>query len=169
MSPLQLIDFLQHSHSGGQIIDPLEEAKYHVQELKSMEYPGESIRQKLVFLIEQLELALCMISIVDIRRTCSQHVCFGKIHLPTFISKYERKGFLLFPLNASQPIQKLSSAISMDTGLTKQTLKYLKARSAKLNKHEKIGVLLKDEVYVSSPDRMVGYVEWRKEIQPKHC
>ena len=47
-------------------------------------------------------------------------------------------------------IQKLSSAISMDTGLTKQTLKYLEARAAKFNEREKIGVLLIDEVYVSS-------------------
>ena len=57
------------------------------------------------------------------------------------------EGVLTFP--SQRYIQKLSSAISMDTGLTKQTLKYLEARAAKLNEREKIGVLLIDEVYVS--------------------
>ena len=37
----------------------------------------------------------------------------------------------------------------MDTGLSEETVKYLKARVAKLNERERIGSLIMDEVYVA--------------------
>lgn len=44
---------------------------------------------------------------------------------------------------------KLTSALSTDTGLSEQTLKYIEAITEKLNEREKIGSLLIDEVYVA--------------------
>ena len=57
------------------------------------------------------------------------------------------EGVLTLP--SPRYIKKLTSALSMDTGLSEQTLKYLAARVAKLNEHEKIGSLIMDEVYVA--------------------
>ena len=46
-------------------------------------------------------------------------------------------------------IKKLISAISVETGLTDQTIKHLEERIAKLNDREKIGSLIFDEIYVA--------------------
>ena len=43
-------------------------------------------------------------------------------------------------------IKKLTSAISVDTGLTPQSMKYLEARASRLKGREKIGSLIMDEV-----------------------
>ena len=108
-----------------------------------MEYPGESIRQKLVFLIERLELAFMH----DKHRRYSSDLlltCVLWENTSSNQSKQMREeGLLTFP--SQRYIQKLFSAISMDTGLTRQT-----ARAAKLNERVEIVALLMDEVYVSN-------------------
>ena len=84
-----------------------------------MEYPGESIRQKLVFLIERLELAFMH----DKHRRYSSDLlltCVLWENTSSNKSKQMREeGLLTFP--SQRYIQKLFSAISMDTGLTRQT------------------------------------------------
>ena len=57
------------------------------------------------------------------------------------------EGMLIIP--SFRYIKKLISAISVETGLTDQTIKYLGARIAKLNDREKIGSLIFDEIYVA--------------------
>lgn len=52
-------------------------------------------------------------------------------------------------LPSQRYIHHLTSAISVETGLINETLRYLEARVRKLNKREKIGALLIDEVYFS--------------------
>ena len=46
-------------------------------------------------------------------------------------------------------IKKSLSAISVETGLTDQTIKYLEARIANRNDRERIGSLIFDEIYVA--------------------
>ena len=90
-----------------------------------MEYPSESIHQKLVFLIEQLKLAIMHDKhhrySSDLLSTC----VLWENTSSNFYMQIREEGVLTFPSQCY--IQKLFSAISMDTGLTKQTLKYLEA------------------------------------------
>ena len=52
-------------------------------------------------------------------------------------------------LPSQRYIHHLTTVISIDTGLTDVTIRYLRARISKLDEREKIGALLIDEVYVS--------------------
>ena len=57
------------------------------------------------------------------------------------------EGLLTIP--SIRYIKKLTSAISVETGLTEQTIKYLKARFLRLDDREKIVSLIFDEIYVA--------------------
>ena len=66
-------------------------------------------------------------------------------------------------------IKKLTSALTVDTGLTDQTIKYLEARIAKLNEREKIGSLIFDEVCVAKRcefSRSTGQIYGMENNQP---
>ena len=66
-------------------------------------------------------------------------------------------------------IKKLISAISVETGLTDQSIKYLETRIAKLNDREKIGSLIFDEIYVAKRcefSRSTGQIFGMENNQP---
>ena len=66
-------------------------------------------------------------------------------------------------------IKKLTSATCVDTGLTEQTLRYLKARIANLDERERIGAMIMDEVYAAKRSEFVrsyGRIYGMEENQP---
>ena len=65
----------------------------------------------------------------------------------TLYRQIHDEGILTIP--SVRYIKKLTSAISVDTGLTPQSMKYLEARASRLKDREKIGTLIMDEVYVA--------------------
>ena len=63
---------------------------------------------------------------------------------------YEPLQVILIKLSVNdemEPIIEYSAALSVETGLTEETVKYLNARIKSLNTREKIGGLIMDEVY----------------------
>ena len=107
----------------------------------------ESIQPKLQFIIEQLKLTFMhikhrrysadLLSICMLWENTSSNLC----------KQIPNECMLTIP--SFRYIKKLISAISVETGLTDQTVKYLEARIAKLNDREKIGTLIFDEIYVA--------------------
>ena len=87
-----------------------------------------------------------MISIANTPLICYQLAFSGKIHPLIYINIRDEN---VLTLPSQRYIHQLTSAISVDTGLTDETLRYLEARVKKLNEREKIGALLIDEVYVA--------------------
>ena len=148
-------------------VDPLEEARYHVQELQSLEFNDDGIREKIIFLTEQLELAFMH---SKHRRYSSDllSICvLWENTSPNLYKQIQTEGVLTLP--TQRYIHKLTSAISVDTGLSEHTSRYLKARVAKLGEREKIGALLIDEVYVSKRcefTRSDGRIYGMEEGQP---
>ena len=112
-----------------------------------MEYPSELIRLKTTFLIEQMELTFMQNMhrhyLPDLFPTCA----LWENTLCNVYKKIQEEGLLTIP--SQRYIHKLTSALSVDTGLTDSTWKYLDARVTKLNERAKIGSLLIDEVYAA--------------------
>ena len=164
---IQIVDFLWNLTSAAPIIDPFEEVKYYVEQLKSLEFPNEWIRQKLMFLIEQLELAFMH---NKHRRYSSDLLSTCVLWENTSSNLYKQireEGVLTLP--SQRYIQQLTSAISVDTGLTEHTLKYLEARAAKLNEREKIGALLIDEVYHGLLEYTDGKLSFHGKLLKGRC
>ena len=107
----------------------------------------ESIHPKLQFIIEQLKLAFMHIKhhrySVDLLSMC----VLWENTSSNLYKQIRNEGMLTIP--SFRYIKKLISAITVETGLTDQSIKYLEARIAKLNDREKIGSLIFDEIYVA--------------------
>ena len=107
-----------------------DEASYFIDKLKDIETPNDLVHSKLLFLIEQLNLAFMLNKhrrySPDLLSTCvllenTSSTLYRQIH---------DEGILTIP--SVRYIKKLTSAISVDTGLTPQSMKYLKARASRL-------------------------------------
>ena len=128
---------------------------------------GDIIRSKLQFIIEQLKLAFMHLN----RRRYSADllsICVLWENTSTNLYKQIRnEGLITIP--SIRYIKKLTSALTVDTGLTDQTIKYLEARIAKLNEREKIGSLIFDEVCVAKRcefSRSTGQIYGMENNQP---
>ena len=118
-----------------------------ISDLKEIPVADDALKSKLDFLIEQIELAYMhtnhrryspeLLSICVLWENCSSNL----------YKQIRDEGVLTLP--SVRYIKKLTSALNVDTGLTEQTVKYLKARLEKLTAAERIGSLLMDEVYVA--------------------
>ena len=124
-----------------------EEIKYYIEKLKLLKPSNDHVRSKLLFLLEQLELSIVH---DNHRRYSSELLYLCVIWENTSSNLYKQirdEGILSLP--SQRYIQKLTSAISVDTGITKETLRYLEARIKKITEMDKVGTLIIDEVYVS--------------------
>ena len=124
-----------------------EDIKFHIEKLKQFQGIEGFVRSKLDFLVEQIELAFMH---VKHRRYSSDLLSMCVLWENSSSNLYKQiceEGVLTIP--SPRYVKKLTSAISMDTGLSGETLKYLEARIAKLNDREKVGSLIMDEVYVA--------------------
>ena len=127
-------------------LDITSEVNVCVQILQSLEeYVDGSTRPKLQFIVEQLQLAFMNINhrrySADLLSTC----VLWENTSTNLYKQIRDSGLLTIP--ALRYIKKLTSAISVETGLTEQTIKYLEARFRKLTEREKIGCLMFDEIY----------------------
>ena len=86
---IQVIEYLQDIIISS--TTNVDEARYHIELLNDIEYPDESLRLKLMFLIEQMKLAFMHIK--HRRYSSELLVYFGRIHLLTCIDRYARKGY----------------------------------------------------------------------------
>ena len=137
---VQILDHLENINEE----KPCEDVNYFVERLKLLECEDPSIKYKLQFLVEQLELAFMSI---QHRRYSPELLSMCVLWENTFSALYKQlreEGVITLP--STRYIKKLTSALSMDTGLSEETVKYLKARVAKLNERERIGSLIMDEV-----------------------
>ena len=126
---------------------PDEDIEFYIENLRKYECKDASVRSKLDFLIEQIQIAFMH---VQHRRYSSELLSMCVLWENTSSTLYRQicdEGVLTLP--SVRYIKKLNSALFVDTGLTQQTIKYLEARVAKLNELEKIGSLIMDEVYVA--------------------
>ena len=141
---LHLLEFLQNLPA-----EPLlpDEALYFVDKLKNIETPNNLVNSKLLFLIEQLHLTFMHNKhrrySADLLSTC----VLWENTSTNLYKQIREEGHLTIP--SLRYIKKLTSAVSVDTGLTTTGKKYLEARFAKLQEREKIGSLIIDEVYVA--------------------
>ena len=96
----------------------------------------------MTFLIEQTKLALMHKICIDVTHLTllTTYVLWENTSCNVY-KKIQEEGLLTFP--SQRYIHKLTSALSVETGLTDSTLKYLDARVVKLNEREKIGYLLR--------------------------
>ena len=143
---IEIMDYLKKLNNSNPSIP--DEVNTCVQRLRKLEGEVDTvIRSKLQFIIEQLQLAFMHIKhrrySPDLLSTC---VLWENTSSNLYI-QIRGEGLLTIP--SIRYIKKLTSAISVETGLTEQTIKYLEARFLRLADREKIGSLIFDEIYVA--------------------
>ena len=138
---VQILEYLENINNE----KPQEDVTFFIEKLKQIECDDQSTIRKF-FLVEQLELAFMHI---QHRRYYSDllSMCALWENTPTALNQVREEGILTLP--STRYINKLTPALSMDTGLSEHTLKYLNARVAKLNERKKIGCLIIDKVFVA--------------------
>ena len=116
---VQILDYLENINKE----KPCEDVNYFVERLKLLECEDPSIKYKLEFLIEQLELAFMSI---QHRRYSPELLSMCVLWENTSSALYKQlreEGVLTLP--STRYIKKLTSALSMDTGLSEEAVKYL--------------------------------------------
>ena len=146
---LNIIAHLKNLSQGGD-----DESKAYVQFLlsaleeitRTCDSFDDDMRKKLEFSIEQMRLCLKK---KESRRYSPSLLACAMMWNNTSSSLYKQmlsENILCLP--TIRHLQNLSSSISMNTGLTENTVLYLKARAKNLNDYEK-NVLLIDEIYTA--------------------
>ena len=74
--------------------------------------------------------------------------------LPSLYKQIISEGCLTLP--SVRHIHRLTSAISVDSGLNESTIRYLNARISKLEEREKVDSIVMDEIYTSKRTEYFG-------------
>ena len=183
----QIVQILEHLENIND--EKLEEdIKFYIEKLKNFECKDDLMRSKLDFLLEQIEPAFMHVQHRRYSPDLLSMCVLWENNSSSLYKPIREEGVLTLP--SPRYIRKLNSVLSVDTGFTEQTLRYLKSRIEKLNEREKIGSFIMDEVYVAkwceytrSDGRIYGmeqngasilapmgvYTVGRKMNQPKPC
>ncbi|QQP35180.1 Putative LOC101234561, partial [Caligus rogercresseyi] len=145
----QLINLIAYARNNQKIIktenDPFEEC-YQVlaQTIYQCEDCSEDTKKKVAFIMEQLNLLSRKENARRYSPTLLAVACLWENTSPSLYRMILRDGFLTLP--SSSHLRRLSSAFSVERGVSEGTKAYLKARARKLDEREKIVALLVDEV-----------------------
>ena len=165
----EIIQIIEYLHSlNCQSIAVKDELKDSVEKLvRLMDSVDELAQPKLKFIIEQNQLAFMHVKHrrypPDFLSTC----VLWEITYSNLYRQIRNEGLLTIP--SLRYIKKLTSAITVETGLTDQPMRYLKARIAKLKNRERIRSLIFDEVYVAKRcefSRSTGQIFGMEDGQP---